>query len=30
MADRVIRLSDGQIAEIRSNPAKKPARDLAW
>jgi hypothetical protein len=26
----VIRLSDGQIAEIRSNPAKKPARDLAW
>jgi len=30
MADRVIRLSDGQIAEIRSNAAKKPARDLAW
>ena len=30
MADRVIRLSDGQIAEIRSNPAKKPARSLAW
>ena len=30
MADRVIRLSDGQIAEIRSNAAKKPARSLAW
>src|SRR5512135_1346509 len=30
MADRVIRLSDGQIAEIRENAAKKPAHELAW
>ena len=30
MADRVIRLSDGQIAEIRANAAKKPAHSLAW
>ena len=30
MADRVIRLSDGQIAEIRANPAKKAARELSW
>ena len=30
MADRVIRLSDGHIAEIRSNPAKKAARALSW
>jgi putative ABC transport system ATP-binding protein len=30
MADRVIRLSDGRIAETRVNPARKPARELAW
>ncbi|HET19669.1 MAG TPA: ABC transporter ATP-binding protein [Chromatiales bacterium] len=30
MADRVIRLSDGQIAEIRSNPVRKPAHELGW
>ncbi len=30
MADRVIRLSDGRIAEVRANPAKKPAHDLSW
>jgi putative ABC transport system ATP-binding protein len=30
MADRVIRLSDGQIGEIRTNPSKKAARALSW
>ena len=30
MADRVIRLSDGHIAETRSNPAKKSANELSW
>jgi putative ABC transport system ATP-binding protein len=30
MADRVIRLSDGRIAETRVNPARKPARELGW
>ena len=30
MADRVIRLSDGHIAEIRANAAKKPAHELSW
>jgi putative ABC transport system ATP-binding protein len=30
MADRVIRLSDGQIAEIHSNPHKRAARELSW
>jgi putative ABC transport system ATP-binding protein len=30
MADRVIRLSDGHIAEIRANTAKKAAHDLSW
>ncbi|MDA8129095.1 MAG: ABC transporter ATP-binding protein [Betaproteobacteria bacterium] len=30
MADRVIRLSDGQIADIRENAEKKPAHELAW
>ncbi|HWQ95390.1 MAG TPA: ATP-binding cassette domain-containing protein, partial [Gammaproteobacteria bacterium] len=30
MADRVIRLSDGHIAEIHSNPAKKAAHELSW
>jgi putative ABC transport system ATP-binding protein len=30
MADRVIRLSDGQIGEIRRNPSKKAARELNW
>ena len=30
MADRVIRLSDGHIAETHSNPAKKSAHELSW
>ncbi len=30
MADRVIRLSDGRIADIHENATKKPARELAW
>ncbi len=30
MADRVIRLSDGRIVEVRANAVKKPARELAW
>jgi putative ABC transport system ATP-binding protein len=30
MADRVIRLSDGRIVEIRVNPRRKPARELGW
>jgi putative ABC transport system ATP-binding protein len=30
MADRVIRLSDGHIAEIHINTAKKPAHELSW
>ena len=30
MADRVIRLSDGQIVEIRENPTKKSAHELSW
>ncbi|MBS0328657.1 MAG: ABC transporter ATP-binding protein [Proteobacteria bacterium] len=30
MADRVIRLSDGRIADIHENATKKPACELAW
>jgi putative ABC transport system ATP-binding protein len=30
MADRVIRLADGRIAEVTENPAKVPARELHW
>jgi len=30
MADRVIRLADGRIAEVRENPSKVPARELHW
>jgi putative ABC transport system ATP-binding protein len=30
MADRVIRLSDGRIADIRANAVKKAARELSW
>ncbi len=30
MADRVIRLSDGRIAESAANASKRPARELAW
>jgi putative ABC transport system ATP-binding protein len=30
MADRVIRLSDGRIADVHANAAKKAARELAW
>ncbi|MFN3191974.1 MAG: ABC transporter ATP-binding protein [Aureliella sp.] len=30
MADRVISLSDGQIASVRSNAARSPASELEW
>jgi len=30
MADRVIRLADGRIADIRANPRRRPARELSW
>ena len=30
MADRVIRLADGRIAEVRRNAEKKPASELRW
>lgn len=30
MADRIIRLSDGLIAEVRGNEHKKPPRELSW
>ncbi|MDH3916417.1 MAG: ABC transporter ATP-binding protein, partial [Chromatiales bacterium] len=30
MADRVIRLADGHIAEVRVNPDKVAASDLHW
>ncbi|TCJ11857.1 ABC transporter ATP-binding protein [Parasulfuritortus cantonensis] len=30
MADRVIRLSDGHIVEVRANATKRPARELSW
>ncbi len=30
MADRVIRLSDGRIAEITTNPCRRPAHELVW
>jgi putative ABC transport system ATP-binding protein len=30
MADRVIRLSDGRIAEVHANAAKKAAHELSW
>jgi len=30
MADRVIRLADGRIAEVSRNPERVPARDLRW
>lgn len=30
MADRVIRLADGRVAEVRENPSKVPARELHW
>ena len=30
MADRVIRLSDGRIADVRANAEKKAARELSW
>ncbi len=30
MADRVLRFADGRIAEIRENPARRPARELSW
>jgi putative ABC transport system ATP-binding protein len=30
MADRVIRLSDGRVAEMHENAEKRPPRELAW
>jgi putative ABC transport system ATP-binding protein len=30
MADRVIRISDGQIVDVRRNATKKPVRELSW
>jgi putative ABC transport system ATP-binding protein len=30
MADRVVRLADGQIVEISVNAQRRPARELAW
>ena len=30
MADRVIRLADGEIVEVRHNATKKAAKDLVW
>jgi len=30
MADRVVRLSDGHVAECRTNTAKKAACELSW
>jgi putative ABC transport system ATP-binding protein len=30
MADRVLVLADGRIAEVRSNARRRPARELAW
>jgi putative ABC transport system ATP-binding protein len=30
MADRVIRLADGRIAEVSRNAERVPARDLRW
>jgi putative ABC transport system ATP-binding protein len=30
MADRVVRLADGQIAEVIANPRRRPVRELTW
>jgi putative ABC transport system ATP-binding protein len=30
MADRVVSLADGRIADMRRNPRRRPARELAW
>jgi putative ABC transport system ATP-binding protein len=30
MADRVIRLSDGRVADVRSNPQRRPPSELRW
>jgi putative ABC transport system ATP-binding protein len=30
MADRVVKLADGQIVEVRDNSQRRPARELAW
>jgi putative ABC transport system ATP-binding protein len=30
MADRVVRLADGEIAEVHTNPHKKSPRELSW
>jgi putative ABC transport system ATP-binding protein len=30
MADRVVKLADGHIVEVKDNPQRRPARELAW
>lgn len=30
MADRVISMADGQIANIRQNPARRPPKEISW
>jgi putative ABC transport system ATP-binding protein len=30
MADRVIRLSDGHVASVETNPRKSSPRELSW
>ena len=30
IADRVVRLADGRIAEVSENPTRRPARDVEW
>jgi putative ABC transport system ATP-binding protein len=30
MADRVISLSDGQVADVRVNTSRKQAKELIW
>jgi putative ABC transport system ATP-binding protein len=30
IADRVVRFSDGRVAEVRENAAKRPPRELVW
>ena len=30
MADRVIHLSDGRIADVITNAQRKPAKDIVW
>jgi hypothetical protein len=30
MADRVVRIADGQIASVETNPARRAPQELAW